>query len=53
MLKIVKLLKSWVYIIKIIDRALLSSIFTNSHFIDKALKVLKGESNSNKAIIIV
>ena len=52
-LKIIELLKSWVYIIKITGRALLSSVFINSRFIDKALKVLKGEGNSDKVIIIV
>ena len=53
MLKIVKLLKSWVCIIKITGRALLNSIFTNSCFINKALKALKGKGNSNKVIIMV
>ena len=52
-LKIVELLKSWVCITKITGRALLSGIFTNSRFMDKALKVLEGEGNSNKAIITV
>ena len=50
MLEIAKLLKSQVYILKITGRALLSGIFINSHFIDKALKVLKGEGDSNKVI---
>ena len=49
-LKIAKSLKSWVYILKITDRALLSGIFINSRFINKALKVLKKENNSNKII---
>ena len=53
MLKIVKLLKSWVHITKTIGRVLLSGVFINSCFIDKALKVLKEEGNSNKVIIIV
>ena len=52
-LEIVKLLKSWVHITKIIGRALLSGVFTNSRFIDKALKVLEGEGDSNKVIITV
>ena len=53
MLKIIELLKSWVRIIKIISRALLSGVFINSRFMDKALKVLKGEGNSNEVIITV
>ena len=52
-LEIVELLKSWVCIIKITSRALLSGIFINSHFINKALKVLEGEGNSDKVIVIV
>ena len=52
-LEIIKLLKSWVCITKIIGRVLLSGVFINSHFIDKALKVLKEEGNSNKVIITV
>ena len=52
-LKIVELLKSWVHIIKIISRVLLSGVFINSRFINKALKVLKGEGDSNKVIITV
>ena len=49
----VELLKSWVRIIKITGRALLSGVFINSRFIDKALKVLEGEGDSDKVIIIV
>ena len=49
-LKMVKLLKSWVYILKIIDRVLLSGVFIKSCFINKALKVLKEEGNGNKII---
>ena len=49
-LKMVKLLKSWVCILKITGRAPLSGIFINSRFIDKALKVLKGEGDSTKVI---
>jgi len=52
-LEIVELLKSWVRITKIIGRAPLSSMFTNSRFIDKALKVLEGEGDSDKVIVIV
>ena len=52
-LEMVESLKSWVQIIKATGRAPLSSIFTNSHFIDKALKVLGGEGDSNKLIITV
>ena len=52
-LEIVELLKSWVCIIKITSRALLSGIFINSHFINKALKVLEGEGNSDEVIVIV
>ena len=50
MLEITKLLKSQVCISKITGRAPLSGVFINSRFIDKALKVLKEESNSNKII---
>ena len=35
---------------KITGRAPLSGLFTNSRFIDEALKVLEGESNSNEII---
>ena len=52
-LEIVELLKSWVRITKTIGRALLSGVFINSRFINKALKVLEGEGNSDKVIIIV
>ena len=51
-LKIAKSLKSWVYISKITGRALLSGVFINSRFINKALMVLKEEGNSNKVIKI-
>jgi len=53
MLEIVESLKSWVRIIKIIGRALLSGVFTNSRFMDKALKVLEGEGDSDKVIVTV
>ena len=49
-LEMAELLKSWVRILKIIGRAPFSGIFMNSCFIDKALKVLKGEGDSNKVI---
>ena len=52
-LEIVELLKSWVRIIKTTSRALLSGVFINSRFIDKALKVLEGEGDSDKVIVIV
>jgi len=52
-LEIAELLKSWVQITKATGRAPLSGVFANSHFIDKALKVLGGEGNSNKLIVIV
>ena len=52
-LEIVELLKSWVRITKTIGRALLSGVFINSRFINKALKVLEGEGDSNKVIITV
>jgi len=45
-----KSLKSWVYISKTIGRALLSGVFIYSRLINKVLKVLKGEANSNKVI---
>jgi hypothetical protein len=53
MLEIVESLKSWVRITKTTGRAPLSGVFTNSRFIDKALKVLEGEGDSNKVIITV
>ena len=34
------------------DRVLLSGVFINSRFTNKALKVLKGEGDSNKVIKI-
>ena len=49
-LKIIKLLKNWVYILKITGRVLLSGVFTKSRFINKALKVLEEKSDSNKVI---
>ena len=49
-LEMAESLKSWVRISKIIDRAPLSGVFINSRFIDKALKVLEGEGDSNKVI---
>ena len=52
-MEIVELLKSWVRIIKVIGRALLSGVFTNSHFIDEVLKVLGGEGDSDELIITV
>ena len=50
MLEMAESLKSWVCISKTIGRAPLSGVFINSRFIDKALKVLEGEGNSNKVI---
>ena len=52
-LEMVELLKSWVRIIKVIGRAPLSGVFINSYFIDKVLKVLGGEGDSDKLIITV
>ena len=52
-LEIVELLKSWVCVIKITSRILLSGVFINSCFINKALKVLEGEGNSDKVIVTV
>jgi len=52
-LEIVESLKSWVHITKTTGRALLSSVFTNSRFMDKALKVLEGEGDSNEVIVTV
>ena len=52
-LEIAELLKSWVRITKATGRALLSGVFTNSYFIDKVLKVLGGEGDSDKLIITV
>ena len=49
----VELLKSWVRITKATGRALLSGVFANSYFIDEALKVLGGEGDSNKLIVMV
>jgi len=52
-LEIAELLKSWVRIIKATGRALLSGVFANSHFMDKALKVLGGEGDSDELIVTV
>jgi len=52
-LEIVKLLKSWVYITKTTNRALLSSVFINSRFINKILKILKREGDSDEVIVMV
>jgi hypothetical protein len=52
-LKMVESLKSWVCIIKITGRALLSSVFINSRFIDKALKALEREGDGNEVIVTV
>ena len=52
-LEIVESLKSWVHITKTTGRAPLSGVFTNSRFMDKALKVLEGEGDSDEVIIIV
>jgi len=53
MLEMTESLKSWVRISKITGRAPLSDVFTNSRFVDEALKILEGESNSNEIIDIV
>jgi len=53
MLEMTESLKSWVRISKITGRAPLSGVFTNSRFVDEALKVLEGESNSNEIINVV
>jgi hypothetical protein len=45
-----KSLKSWVCILKITGRALLSSVFAKSRFINKALKVLEEEGDGNKVV---
>ena len=45
MLEMAKSLKSWVCISKATGKAPLSGVFTNSHFIDKALKVLEEGNN--------
>ena len=50
MLEMAESLKSWVRISKITGRAPLSGVFTNSRFIDEALKVLEEEGDSNKVI---
>jgi hypothetical protein len=52
-LEIVELLKSWVRITKTTGRVPLSGVFTNSRFIDKALKVLEGEGDSDEVIVTV
>ena len=49
-LEIIELLKSWVCILKITGRVLLSSIFVKSRFINKALKVLEEKGNGNKVV---
>jgi len=52
-LEIVESLKSWVRITKATGRAPLSGVFANSHFMDKALKVLGGEGDSDELIVMV
>ena len=53
MLEMVESIKSWVRISKNTGRAPLSGVFTNSRFIDEALKVLKGKDNGDEAIVTV
>ena len=50
MLEIAESLKSWVRISKKTGRAPLSGVFTNSCFVDEALKVLEEEGDSNKVV---
>ena len=52
-LEMAESLKSWVRITKATGRAPLSGVFANSHFMDKALKVLGGEGDSNELIVTV
>ena len=49
-LEIAELLKSWVRILKITGRALLSGVFAKSRFINEALKVLKEEGDGNEVV---
>ena len=48
MLEMAELLKSWVRISKTTGRAPLSGVFTNSRFINEALKVLEEEGDGNE-----
>jgi hypothetical protein len=50
MLEMVESLKSWVRITKTTGRAPLSGVFTNSRFMDEALKVLEEEGDSDEVI---
>ena len=50
MLEMAESLKSWVRISKATGKAPLSGVFTNSRFIDEALKVLEGEGDSNEVV---
>src|SRR6266480_3247041 len=51
-LEIAESLKSWVHILKVTGRALLSRIFINSHFMNEALKVLEQEGIKDKIVIL-
>ena len=53
MLEIAELLKSWIRILKVTGRAPLSGVFSHSRFMDKALKVLEEEGNSDEVIVTV
>src|SRR6266480_5569007 len=51
-LEMAESLKSWVHISKVTGRAPLSRIFTNSHFVNEALKVLEQEGIKDKIVIL-
>ena len=53
MLEMVESIKSWVRISKNTGRAPLSGVFTNSRFIDEALKVLEGDGDSGEVVLTV
>ena len=53
MLEMTESLKSWVRISKTTGRAPLSCVFTNRRYIDKALKVLEGEGDTDEANVMV
>jgi len=52
MLEMAESIKSWVRISKVTGRAPLSRIFTNSHFVNEALKVLEQEGVDDEIVVL-
>ncbi len=50
MLEMAESLKSWIRISKVTGRAPLSGVFTNSHFVNEALKLLEEEGDFNEVV---